>query len=158
MRGPPVPKPVSYPAGWWLSGYLLVFALGVVVGTYASPIWPERSQANAAVEAREAGTGNTSPSRRPVAEISGSGDHIEGPFYLAEGPAFVAIQFEGHRTCRVRLLNERGEPTSPAESPAGFVGGQFGPWKARTVAQIAANGRYFLEVSGEGDWKVVVTQ
>lgn len=158
MRSPPVPKPDRYPIGWSVAGYLLVFALGVVLGTYASPISREHLRADAAVEARGAATGNASPSRRPVAEISGSGDHIEGPFDLVEGPAFVAIQFEGHRTCRVRLLNERGEPTNPVESPAGFVGGQFGPWKVRTVAQIAANGRYFLEVSGDGDWKVVVTQ
>lgn len=70
----------------------------------------------------------------------------------------MAIQFNGQGTFRIRLLNERGEATSPLDSPAGFIGGQFGPWKARTVAQIAANGRYFLEVRGDGDWKVAVTQ
>jgi len=134
----------------------LVFALGVVVGTHASPL--EHLRTGGAVEAREPPPGNTPPSRRQVAEISGFGDHSEGPFDLLEGPAFVAIQFDGERTFRLRLVNERGEATSPLASPAGFVGGQFRPWKVRTVAPIAANGRYFLEVSGEGDWKVVVTQ
>jgi len=90
--------------------------------------------------------------------LFGSGDQSAGPFDLLEGPAFLTIQFDGKRTLRARLVNERGEAPSPVDSPDGFIGGMFGPWKARTVAQIPANGRYFLEVSGEGDWKVAVTQ
>jgi len=136
----------------------LVFALGVVVGTHTGPASGNVLQTGRGAEAREGAAAYSPPSRRQVAELSGSGDQSAGPFDLLEGPAFLAIQFDGKRTFRARLVNERREATSPVDSPDGFIGGMFGPWKVRTVAQITANGRYFLEVSGEGDWKVAVTQ
>lgn len=134
------------------AAYLLIFALGVLVGTQAERAARLPPHTPAAAEAA------TAPNRRPVAEESGAGDRSIGPLDLLEGPAYLAIRFQGNGTLRVRLVNERGEPTKPLGSPDGFIGGRLGPWKVRAVAPIESNGRYFLEVQGDEQWTVNITQ
>lgn len=144
---------------WPLVPYLIVFAAGVLVGSQLDSGVYGYPHAKAEEEARGAdAAAKSSPSRRLVAELSGAGDELAGPFELLEGPAVLMIEYSGQRALHVKLVNERGNADNPRDNPGGILGGQFGPWKARAVAQLESNGRYFVEVLADGDWKVIVAQ
>lgn len=140
-----------------VSGYLLIFACGILLGS----VWAGKSADTflRGVASAENQTANRlASSIQKVGESSGSGDGWTDPFTLREGRAGITVQSKGHGPLSFRLVEERTLLVGEEVGPTATLEGEFGMWKLVTQAPIDTPGRYLLRISGDGDWKVTVSQ
>lgn len=96
----------------------------------------------------------TQPRNEPAADLpvayAGDEDRVEGPF-TAVRAAEVAGAHSGGGTFVVTLLNARGLVQDLVFNEAGGFDGS-------TVAQMADEGPYYVNVTAEGDWSLRISE
>ncbi len=82
----------------------------------------------------------------PVKELSGTGDKVTDPFYLAAGFAKVTGTYKGTSNFIVHLIDEDGNDD--------YLFNEIGSYTGETAITIGTAGNYRLEVQAQG-WNSV---